>query len=1066
MAEVSGPSSGPPLRTTFKQVSSFEPLYTGGAATAVSSDGKFLFAPVNDAVHVTSVQSGKTVARIPNDLEDITCLTLTPDQSTLIVASRSLALRIFSLKFSVDENEEQDLKWSLQRSIPKTHDAPVVVMKVDPTSTLVSTGSSDTCAKVWDIRGGYCTHVFRGHGGIVSSLQWNMPPSSTQKINGSSSMRQIELLTASIDGRVRIWDLRAASGSAGGSKDKGATAAKPVATLESHFSVVRGIAVTRDGKRIVTVGRDRMVTLWELQSKGSSKKDKNANPSWQSVEVITAGESLESAGFLDDEDTFWTAGAEGEIRFWSFSRRGVIRQQPGGRFASGTVQKRAAVTSNEDDEEEESDENETRAITEVHYLPSSDMIVSVHADQDVVFRSASTLQGVRQLAGFNDQIIDASLLSPINGKSDTHLAVATNSTYIRVYRLGAQEHTVDVLPADSGSEEGHTGLILCLDKTSDGKLLASGGKDRTVRIWAWVPQTVSANVLNVGDEDEEMGEVVRPGEVNGNNAAGNEEYGWSCVAIAQGHTESVGAIAFAKRPAANGQIPFIVSASQDRTAKVWDLSTLQRYIDQHFTSKSTTRTPLKLSSLTTQKIHEKDINALDVSPNNALLLSGSQDKTAKVFTIQYQAPSKSNHHTATASLKLVKTCSGHKRGVWSVAFSPSDAVFATGSSDRSMKLWSINDGFTCVKNYVGHTNSVLRVRFLPNSNGLQLLSCASDGLVKVWNVRTEECLDTLDGHEERVWGLDCTQSGEQIISGGADGMIRFWQDWTQQEQSEALEKRQEDVEREQEFGNLLQARDYTNAVALALAMQQPRRLFELFKSVDQQRSHGDDGTNATASMLSDAIQSRTKSTNGVSSLRDPALAEVLARAGVLPSAPVPTSKQAQPANASPASITGLEAVDQVIAKLSLWQLATLLTFVRDWNTSVRTSNIAQTTLHAILRFHSADTIIKAFEEQASGAAQEGALPASKNAYNNRKKAPADLGNVIDALLPYTRRHYDRAQRILTESAMLEYTLANMDAVLGVDEDDKEQNGLMNGNGDVDMQSVVSSSDEEEESDED
>lgn len=1056
MTEVSGPSSsGPSLRTTFKQVSSFEPLYTGGAATAISSDGHFLFAPVNDAVHVTSVQSGKTVARIPNDLEDITCLTLTPDQSTLIVASRSLALRIFSLKFDIDEGEE--LKWSLQRSIPKTHDAPVVVMKVDPTSTLVSTGSSDTCAKVWDIRGGYCTHVFRGHGGIVSSLQWNMPPSSNQ-----TTTRQIELLTASIDGRVRLWDLRAVNGSAGGSKDKGASAAKPIAVLESHFSVVRGIAVTRDGKRIVTVGRDRMVTLWELQSKGSSKKDKNvgnAKPSWNSVEVITAGESLESAGFLDDQDTFWTAGAEGEVRFWSFSRKSIIKLQPGGRFASGTVQKRAAVTSNEDDEDENSDENETRAITEVHYLSSSNMIVSVHADQDVIFRSSLTLQRIRQLAGFNDQIIDATLLSPISGKPDTHLAVATNSTYIRVYRLGAQEHTVDVLPADSGSEEGHTGLILCLDKTSDGRLLASGGKDRTVRIWAWVPQAIAPN--NNNDEDEEMGEVVRRDDMNGSDTTGKEEYGWSCVAIAQGHTESVGAIAFAKRPAPNGQIPFIVSASQDRTAKVWDLSTLQKYIGQHFTSKSMKRTPLKLSSLTTQKIHEKDINALDVSPNNALLLSGSQDKTAKVFTIQYQAPSKSNQQTATASLKLVKTCSGHKRGVWSVAFSPSDAVFATGSSDRSMKLWSINDGFTCVKNYVGHTNSVLRVRFLPGSNGLQLLSCASDGLVKVWNVKTEECLDTLDGHEERVWGLDCTQTGEQIISGGADGMIRFWQDWTQQEQSEALEKRQEDVEREQEFSNLLQARDYTNAVSLALAMQQPRRLFELFKSVDQQRSHGDDGTNATASMLSDAIRPKSTSANGLSSLRDPALAEVLARAGVLSSAPVPTSKQAQDTETSPASITGLEAVDKVIAKLSLWQLATLITFVRDWNTSVRTANVAQTVLHAILRFHSADTIIKAFEQQANGTTQEVDLPKSI-----RKKAPADLGNVIDALLPYTRRHYDRAQRILTESAMLEYTLANMDAVLGSDEDERKQDGLINGNGDIDMQSVVSSSDEEEESDED
>lgn len=90
-----------------------------------------------------------------------------------------------------------------------------------------------------------------------------------------------------------------------------------------------------------------------------------------------------------------------------------------------------------------------------------------------------------------------------------------------------------------------------------------------------------------------------------------------------------------------------------------------------------------------------------------------------------------------------------------------------------MKLWSINDGFACVKNFVGHTNSVLKVRFLRGSKGLQCLSGASDGLVKVWNVQTEECVDTLDGHEERVWGLDCSRSGDTIVSGGADGVINF-----------------------------------------------------------------------------------------------------------------------------------------------------------------------------------------------------------------------------------------------------------------------------------------------------
>lgn len=50
--------------------------------------------------------------------------------------------------------------------------------------------------------------------------------------------------------------------------------------------------------------------------------------------------------------------------------------------------------------------------------------------------------------------------------------------------------------------------------------------------------------------------------------------------------------------------------------------------------------------------------------------------------------------------------------------------------------------------FEGHTNSVLRVNFI--TAGMQMLSCASDGLVKLWNVRDEQCVATMDGHEDKV----------------------------------------------------------------------------------------------------------------------------------------------------------------------------------------------------------------------------------------------------------------------------------------------------------------------------
>ena len=151
--------------------------------------------------------------------------------------------------------------------------------------------------------------------------------------------------------------------------------------------------------------------------------------------------------------------------------------------------------------------------------------------------------------------------------------------------------------------------------------------------------------------------------------------------------------------------------------------------------------PVPCKSLFTLKAHEKDINSLDISPNDRFLASGSQDKTAKVYEIEYSTS------PARGSFKLIGTCRGHKRGVWCVKFGRHEKVLATASGDKTVKLWSLGD-FTCVKTFEGHANSVLRVGFL--SEGQQLVSSGSDGLVKLWNIRTEECVYTMDNHEDKV----------------------------------------------------------------------------------------------------------------------------------------------------------------------------------------------------------------------------------------------------------------------------------------------------------------------------
>ena len=1018
---ASAPSK-PRIKTSFKKQSAFQPFYTGGPV-AFTPDGELMAASMDQDLVIVQVDSAQVLKRIHGDSEEITAIAISPNGSHLIAASRSLAVRTYSLP---------DLE--LVRSTPKTHSSQINLMAIDPTSTLLATASSDGTVRVWDIHGGYCTHSFSGHGGIVSALSWNMPSPAAEtkkskaKPAPNNNRRRIELFTGSVDGKIRLWDLTSPNTSTN----------KPAATLSGHVSVVRGIAITDDGHTLVSGARDRSIILWRLQ-----------NDVWKLKETLAADETIESVGFLApgtiigssgrnaDQTIFYSGGSDGQIRLWDTSSASVIAREP--KSLTEVIAQNQSSNSADKNDQDDDDENETRAITALHYIKATSSLASVHADQNVAIRSVASdsslppLSLIRQMVGFNDEIVDLALVAAQASDQETHLAVATNSNAIRLYTLGSHQHTVDLL-------HGHTDVVLCLDRSPDMRWIASGGKDRSARIWAWLPASRLPNLVASTLTDESGSKLKRGGKKHAETSEADSGQ-WVCVAVCQGHAESVGAIAFARRPTNAGDIgaPFMVTASQDRTAKIWDLSALSALLN----SDEVVSAPIKLKSLLTLKIHDKDINCLDVSPNNALLASGSQDRTAKVFQLSFTPPSKANGHTASAQLKPLATLKGHKRGVWSVRFSSADLALATGSGDRTIRLWGLRE-YNCIKIFEGHTNSVLKLQFC--SAGMQLISSASDGLVKLWNVKEEECVETLDGHEDKVWSIVLSRDESSIFSAAADSVINIWQDTTESDELEKARAKEEMVTQEQDFANFLTLKDYRNAVALALSMKQPRRLLGLFTQVSASRPEGDGAT--SAGLLLDSALGRDSS--GASTKLADGNIVALQQAGVLASSAVPVGQAScsrrRDGDEDATSITGLKAVDAVLSSLSDGQLVQLFGYVRDWNTSGRTSGVAQTVLHALLRSYSSERIIEAFEgreqmrrEQEAKRLEEmenGVVSSKTEAQEAERRkvasrtARADLASMLDGLLPYTERHYARADRTLIESAMIEFTLSSMDAILG------------------------------------
>lgn len=310
---------------------SLGPLYTSGPIT-FTPDGSRIVTCVGEDVLLTDVETGTEICRFAGvsgvhvcmvisqiscaqDSQTIHSLCVTPSGTHLVTFSASLSLRIYELPPTPSTNKRiQPI-----RTIARAHDSPVHVCKADPTSTYLASGSADGVVKVWDIHRGFVTHLFKGHGGVVSALAFHFP-------NDASSLETpiMRLVTASVDTHIRIFNLTsgASTSSAGG---------KPEAVLEGHVSVPRGLDISEDGRWLISAGRDSVALIWDLSAKSSttqSSKKKEISPSIRPVlaKTIPVLERAEAVGFLPTEQKIpMAAGQRNNLCFYTGGSKGVIK---------------------------------------------------------------------------------------------------------------------------------------------------------------------------------------------------------------------------------------------------------------------------------------------------------------------------------------------------------------------------------------------------------------------------------------------------------------------------------------------------------------------------------------------------------------------------------------------------------------------------------------------------------------------------------------------------------------------------------------------------------------------
>ncbi len=531
--------------------------------------------------------------------------------------------------------------------------------------------------------------------------------------------------------------------------------------LGAHNARVTALALSADGRRVVSGSLDKSVRLWDIESAG--------------VLFTLPGNTEEVTALAFNPQGTRIVGAAKDmlVRIWDPDAGRILGTLPAQETAVRALAfhpdgNRLAVASD--------DGVRLWDITTFQKLGR-------FAPDEVALAVAFSDDGTRIVVGGEEgvKIWDVAGQTEIHAiETDDVVNCATANASVAV--VGLDDGAIHIIELESGDEAmvltGHADPVTSVSLVA-GNMLVSTARDRTVCIWDLEAEEIVAT-LHGHDEPILSAAAHRNGTRVVTGGAGGRLRLWDAarsraVHSLRGDEDFLSAVAFhpdggfvAAASAGHGEIriwnpttgePIRVIPESGGGLSSLAISTDGRWLVAGGEEDSTVRVhDARTGALVrTLKGHEASVKAVAISPDGTRIASGSSDNTTRVWMRE-----------SGAELQKLRGQTGH---VVSVAFSADGAYLASGSLDgsvfvrrtgnpRAEKVLRENDG------------AVLAVRFAPDGS---LVTAGMDGRIRIWDISSETPLTvSLAGHTGAVTSLAFSPDGTRLVSGGRDKMIRIW----------------------------------------------------------------------------------------------------------------------------------------------------------------------------------------------------------------------------------------------------------------------------------------------------